>query len=150
MSKATYKLNNITIVISTASMHYNIHLIKKVYFGCGVISITSKREELLKKIYEPIILRKLELSINLPRAVLYPRKTALSTGLLAPRTIIDTLVIKLCIGYQRLNGRISRTIQIIEDNAQIQYGYSKSAIEVESNIKCKKNNMEGRDTRKIE
>ena len=64
MSEAIYKLNSTTIVVSTASMYYNMHLIKKVYFGFRVMSITLKQEEVLKKIYEPVILRKLGLSAN--------------------------------------------------------------------------------------
>jgi len=57
MLEAMYKLKNATMVVSTASMYYNIYLIKKVYFGCGVMSITSQQERILKKIYEPIILK---------------------------------------------------------------------------------------------
>ena len=75
-----YKLKSTIIVASTASLHYNIHLIKKVYFGCGVLSLMLKQEEELKKIYEPVALRKLELSKNFLRAVLYFQKTALGVG----------------------------------------------------------------------
>ena len=138
MSKAICKLSNTTMVVSTASMYYNMYLIKKVYFRCGVISITSKQEEVLKKIYEPVILKKLGLSANFPAVVLYSRKLALDAGLLAPRAIINTLVMKLYIGYQWLGNRISRIIQIIEDSTQSQYGYSKSVIEIESSIKSSK------------
>ena len=130
MLEAMYKLKNATMVVSTASMYYNMYLIKKVYFGCGVISITSQQERILKKIYEPIILKKLGLSENFPRAVLYSRKTALGVGLIAPRTIIDELSMKLYLGHRRADDRISKIIQIIEDNARVQYRYSNSPIDV--------------------
>ena len=136
--EAIYKLKNTTIVASTACIYYNMYLIKKVYFGCRVLGITLQQEEVLKKIYEPIILRKLELSENFPRAVLYSRKTALGVGLIVPRIIIDVLALKLYLGYQKVEDRISLLIQIIEDNAHMQYGYSESVIEVYRRIKPKK------------
>ena len=95
------------IVASTACMYYNMCLIKKAYFGCGVLSITLQQEEVLKKIYEPIILQKLGLSENFPRAVLHSRKTALGVELIAPRTIIDALALKLYLGHKRFDDRIS-------------------------------------------
>ena len=110
MLEAMYKLKNATMVVSTASMYYNMYLIKKVYFGCGVISIMFQLERILKKIYEPIILKKLGLSENFPRAVLYSRKTALGVGLIAPRTIINELSMKLYLGYRRADDRISKII----------------------------------------
>ena len=130
MLEAMYKLKNTTIVVSTASMYYNMYLIKKVYFGCGVMSIIAQQEIILKKIYEPIILKKLGLSENFPFSVLYSRKTVLRVGLLAPRTIIDELAMKLYLGHRRADDRISNIIQIIEDNARVQYGYSSSPMEV--------------------
>ena len=56
MSEAILKLNNTTIVVSTTSMYYNMYLIKRVYFRCRVISINSKQEDILKKIYKLVIL----------------------------------------------------------------------------------------------
>jgi len=135
MLEAMYKLKNTTMVISTASMYYNMYLIKMVYFGCGVMSLTPQQEIILKKIYEPIILKKLGLSKNFPRAVLYSRKTALGVGLIAPRTIVDELSLKLYLGHRRAEDRISNIIQIIEDNARVQYRYSKSIIDVSRNEK---------------
>ena len=62
--------------------------------------------------------------------MLYSRKTALGVGLIAPRTIIDELSMKLYLGHRRADDRISKIIQIIEDNARVQYGYSNSPIDV--------------------
>ena len=64
-----------------------------------------------------MLLKKLGLSENFPRSVLYSRKTALGVGLLAPRTIVDSLALKLCLGHRRANDRIAMIVQINEDNA---------------------------------
>ena len=97
-----------------------------------------KTRRSIEKIYELAILRKLGLSVNFPRAVLYSRKTVLSVGLLAPRMVIDALAMKLYVAHQQLDNRINKIIQIIEDNTRIQYGYSKSIIEVERDMKSNK------------
>ena len=44
MKEAIYKLNNTEMIASTAHIYYNVYLIKKVYFGYGVISITPRQE----------------------------------------------------------------------------------------------------------
>ena len=87
------------------------------------------------EIYKPVILRKLGLSSNFPRSVLYSRKTALGVGLMAPRTIIDGLAMKLYVGHQRSEDRISKIIQIIEDNTSTQYGYLNSVIDTNREVK---------------
>jgi len=131
MKEAIYKLRNIEIAVPVASLYYNAYLIKKVNFGSGVLSLTEKQEQELKRIYEPILLRKMKLSEKFPRNVLYSRKTALGVGLLAPRTIVDILSLKLYIGHQRMKSKVSEIIQINEDNARVSYGYSTSIIETE-------------------
>ena len=130
-----YKLKNTLVVVSTACLYYNMYLIEKVYFRCGVMSILPQQEYVLKQIYEPVILQKLGLSENFLRAVLYSRKTALGVGLLAPRTIIDMLAMKLYLEYQRAKDRTSLLIQIIEVNVHVQYRYSKSIIETDRIVK---------------
>ena len=62
----------------------------------------------------------------------------LGIGLLAPATIIDVLALKLYFGHKRANYRIGKAIQINKDNARIQYGYSKSIVEVDRNMKPNK------------
>ena len=135
MIEAIFKLKNTEIVVTTAHLYYNMYLIKKVYFGCSIVHLSEQQECVLKKIYEPVILRKLGLSENFPRSVLYSRKTALGVGLLAPTTIIDVLAMKLYLRYQRAKDRTSVQIQIIKDNACVQYGYSKSIIEIDRIVK---------------
>ena len=138
MIEAVFKLKNTKIVVPTAHLYYNMYLIKKVYFGCGIVHLTEQQESELKKIYEPVLLKKLRLSENFPRSVLYSRKTALGVGLLAPRTIIDALALKLYLGHKRADDRIAKVIQINEDNARIQYGYSKSLMDVDRKVKPNK------------
>ena len=77
----------------------------------------------------------MNLSEKFPRSILYSRKTALGIGLLAPRTIIDVLSLKLYIGNQRLNSKVAQIIQINEDNARISYGYSESILETQRKYK---------------
>ena len=99
------------------------------------MSISPQQECVLKQIYEPVILRKLGLSENFPRAVLYSRKIALGVGLLVPRTIINMLAIKLYLRHQRAKDKTSVLIQIIKDNARVQYGYFKSIIKTDRIVK---------------
>ena len=130
MMEAMRKLKNATMVISTASMHSNMCLIKNVYFRCGIMSLTPQQEKTLKKMCEPIILKKLGLSQNFSRAALHSRKSALGVGLLTPRTIADELSLKFHLGQRRAEDRIGNMMQIIEDNERSQCGYSKSMMEV--------------------
>ena len=135
MKEAIYKLRNIEIAAPIAHLYYDAYLIKKIYFGSGVMSLTEQQEKVLKQIYEPVLLRKMKLSEKFPRSVLYSRKTALGIGLLAPRTIIDVLSLKLYIGNQRLNSKVAQIIQINEDNARLSYGYSESILTTQRKYK---------------
>ena len=99
LKEAVRKLNNMEMITTLALIYYNVYLITNVYYGCGIFSISKKQEDILMKIYEPVILQKLGLSIKFPRNVLYARKSALEVGLIAPSTIIDTLALKLYVGH---------------------------------------------------
>ena len=117
LKEAVRKLKNTKMITTTALMYYNAYLITNVYYGCRILNITSKQEEILKKIYKPIILQKLQLSIKFPRKILYARKSALGIGLMAPSTIIDSLALKAYVSHQRGESNISKIIQILEQNA---------------------------------
>jgi len=95
MRDAIGALKQTTLAVSTASMYYNMYLIKKVYYGSGIYVINKRQEKILKSIYESVILNKMGLSIKFPRKVLYARKSALGVGLMAPRTIMSILALKL-------------------------------------------------------
>ena len=79
---------------------------------------------MLKNMYGPTILRKLQLSEKFPRKVLYSIKTSLEVELLAPRTIVDILVLKLYVGYQRVDLKLEKIIKISKKNTRILYQYS--------------------------
>ena len=137
MKDAVRKLNNTEMITTTASMYYNAYLITNVYYGSGVFSITKTQEEVLKKIYEPTILRKLKLSTKFPRKILYARKSALGVGLMAPSTIVDTLAVRAYVGHQRGRSRVSKLFQILEQKAWLQYGYSTPVMETSHQLKPK-------------
>jgi len=137
MREAVFKLSNIEIVPATAHIFYNAYLTKKVYFGSGIFTISEQQEDALKRVYEPILLKKMRLSEKFPRSVLYSRKTAMGIGLLAPRTIVDILALKLYVGHQRMNSKVAKIIQINEDNARLSYGYSRSVLETKRSHKPK-------------
>ena len=72
-------------------------LINKVYFGCGVSMITPKQEEILMKMHEPVMLRKMGFSVNFPRKIVHAQKSALGIGLMKPSTIMAILALKFSI-----------------------------------------------------
>jgi len=69
-------------------IYFNMYLLKSIFFGCGIISITNNQEKELKRIYKAPILSKLQLSEKLPRYILYMYKTAGRIGLLKPSIAI--------------------------------------------------------------
>ena len=93
-----------------------------------MLSLNPKQEQILKDINEPVILRKLKLSERFPRKVLHMRNSALGVGLIAPRTIVEVLALKLHVGHQRARSKVAKIIQINEDNARMSYGCSASII----------------------
>ena len=129
MRDAIEALKQTILADSTASMYYNMYLIKKVYYGSGIYVINKRQEKILKSIYESVILNKMGLSIKFPRKVLYARKSALGVGLMAPRTIMSILALKLYVSHQRGETRVSKMININEDNIQLHYGFKTSVID---------------------
>ena len=85
------KLRKVEIAAPIAHLCCDAYLIKKVYFGSGVMSLTEKQERMLKQTHEPVLLRKMNLSEKFPRSVLHSRKTTLGIGLMAPKITIDAL-----------------------------------------------------------
>ena len=61
------KLRSTSISIANVCIFINMYLIIQVYYRSGIISLTYKQEEILKKISEAILLRKLGLSDKFPR-----------------------------------------------------------------------------------
>lgn len=82
---------------------FHTYLIRKVFFGCGVIKLTDEQDDILCKLFEITILKKLGLSVTYPRALLYVSKTSMGVGLLRPKIIIAQLQVKLYVRYTRIN-----------------------------------------------
>ena len=83
-----------------------MYMLKSVFFGTGVIEINEKQIKELIRIYEILILTKLQLSKTFSKVVLYSRKAFLGIELLSPETIITTAILKLYLGYKRVKHNI--------------------------------------------
>ena len=83
------------------------------------MQLTQNQELELIRIYELIILRKLNLSSKFLRRIFYARKSLLGIGIMKPSIIVDTLVLKLYISHKRQNSRISKIIQANEKEATL-------------------------------
>ena len=70
------KINNTEIKICLPGLHFNACLIKKVFFGRGVINLADRKDKELRKLYETAISKKIRVGSNFPRASLYSRKNA--------------------------------------------------------------------------
>ena len=133
--KAMSKLRSTPLTISNAYVYFNMYLIIHMYFGYGMISLTPKQEQLLMKISETTLLRKVGLSEKFPRKILYARKLQLGVGILKPSTILTILSLKLYLGHRRNQDDISKQIIINEKEAHFQYGYNKEILEIDSKYK---------------
>ena len=67
------------------------------------------------------------------RSILYTRKTAIGIGIMNPSTIIDTLVLKLYIGYKRQKSRIAMLIKVNEEIQFIQNRFTIHLILISEN-----------------
>jgi len=77
-----------------AYIYFNMHIVKSVFFGTGILKLILKQEEELKSIYESVILNKLGLNKTFPRKLLCTKKTSIVLGLLLPKTVLAMLSIK--------------------------------------------------------
>ena len=75
------------------------------------MSISEKQEAELYRIYEKPILRKLGLSVNFPRTLLYVNRNAFSLGLLKPRTIIAQQRLRMYVGHMRIKSQTHTAFQ---------------------------------------
>jgi len=130
MQEALCKLKSVLLSIANAYMYYNMYLMRKVYFGCGIITLMPNQEKILIKISESILLRKIGLSKKFPTKMLYIRKLALGIGLMKPSTMVAILTLKLYVGYVRAQDRITSIIKINEENTIFQNGYNQNVLKV--------------------
>ena len=61
------------------------------------------------------------------------RKNTLGIGLLRPKTIMETLALKLYIGHKRANTTINQLINTIEDMHFLESGYNKEILKQHKN-----------------
>ena len=117
MRESIGKLKNTAVFAPTAHIFFNMHLINKVYFGCGAFMITPKQEEILMKMHEPVTLRKMGFSVKFLRKIVHAQKSSLGIGLMKPSTTMTIVALKLHVGRKRKGSKISKMIDINEDIA---------------------------------
>ena len=71
------------------------------------------------------MIRKLGIGDYLPSKLLHVQKPRLGIGLIEPNTVIDTLEIRLCVGNKRLEGDVSKIVEVHEENIFIDSGMTK-------------------------
>ena len=96
MIESIANLNNTEIKPYLMCLYFNASLLKKVFFGCGLINLKDYQDKILRKLYETTIAKKLRLGSNFPRAALCSRKNALWIGLIKPKIEVAMLACKLC------------------------------------------------------
>ena len=79
----------------------NSYFMSKVYFGCGIMSIIDAQDMELRWTRERPLARKSGLGSNLSRKITHGRVTAIGVGIVAPKTAISTLTLKLCVLSQK-------------------------------------------------
>ena len=109
------KLMNTDINPYQAHVYFNMHVLKSVFFSCAVVHLAKKQIAELKRTYEAPLLRKLQLSTRFPKELLYVWKLWLGVGLLAPKTVLAILKLKVYIEYKRIKRKVTKFIEIHED-----------------------------------
>ena len=77
MHRIMSRLRGTSLSIANAYAFFNMHLIKQVHFGHGIMCSLPAQEKILMKICEPMLLKKLKLSEKFPRTTLCARKSEL-------------------------------------------------------------------------
>ena len=116
------KFMNMDINAYQAAIYFNTYMTKSVYFGCGIVKLTSKEDQELRRIYEAPMLTKLGFSRTFPWHTLYSRRSALGIGLMKPNTIIEMMKLKLYLGNKRKVGNANEAIIAQEDMRNIEAG----------------------------
>ena len=73
---------NTELTLCQVHVYFSIYVLKSVFFRCGVVRLSELGKDEMKRIYEEPTLKKLGLSVKLPREVMYMRKTELGLGLI--------------------------------------------------------------------
>ena len=75
---------------------------RSIFFGYNIVKLNKEQEYVLMKIYETLLLKKLQLEQNFPRKMLFTRQSTLGIGLVKPQTIIAIAAIKQYIDCTRV------------------------------------------------
>lgn len=135
---AMSKFCSTTISVPNTYVFFNMCLITQVCFGCGIIILTLKEEEMLMKISKLMLLGKLGLSDRFLRKILHTRKSELRVGIIKLSTAIAIFLLKSYFSHKRKEDRISNTIAINKRNTSFQYGRNKYIITISRSNKPKK------------
>ena len=88
MSQSIAKIMNTNMNAYQTHIYFNMYLVKSIFFRSGIISLNEKQLRILEKMYKVPILKKLGLGKTFPRYLLYTVKSALSLGLIWPKTVL--------------------------------------------------------------
>ena len=105
-----------------AATHYNAYVIKSVCFRCRIVELNDQKEKELIRTCEESLLVKHGLSRKFPRSVLCSRISALVVGIMTPRTMIETLKAKSCLGKIRKQGVTSNEMAVQKECLQMVVG----------------------------
>ena len=103
-------------------MDFNAYLMKKMFFGFGIIELKDQKDRALIKLHETTIAKKLRLESNFPREASCSRKNAVEAGLIKPKTETATLAHEMCIENVRANTKIYKIIKMQEESLTIEHG----------------------------
>ena len=78
--------------------------------------INRSQEKIRKKIYKPVVLKKMKLSAKFPRNILCTRQSTLGVGLMSKKTIMNALALKLYIRHNRFESNVLKISKINEGN----------------------------------
>ena len=123
MYEAIAKLNSTVMKLQLVYLYFNAYLIKKVFFRCRIIKLHKEQTIILQKMYEKIIIKKLEVGENFLQAVLYSRRNIVGYGLVKPETVLAMLSMKLHVGNMRANTRNKELICSNKEAVMVEYRY---------------------------
>ena len=74
----------------------------KVYFGCGVMELSDTQDKMLRRSYEKPLASKLGLGSDFPRKMLHCKVSSMGVVIVAPKTAISSLSLKLYLSHRRM------------------------------------------------
>ena len=130
IANSVKKLIAIEITAYQAYIYFNMYLIRSIFFGYRVVSITDKQEKEPKTIYETPLLNKLQLREKFPRKVLYTRCTVMGVGIIQPKTAIAMAMLRLYFQNIRTKSSIGKMILTLKELMESNTRYSARIINI--------------------